>query len=121
MGKPTQPRRVNQYSLEFKLSAVKLSKLPGVQVQHVAEALDIHPFMLSRWRKESREGRLRGKSRKLELNTRLVAELRQLAELQQRYALLKEEHELLKKAIRFCSQAKRRSLPSSPARTRGSR
>ena len=65
MGRATQPRRVNRYTLEFKLSAVQLSKLRGVQIQDVAQALDIHPFMLSRWRKEAREGRLRGKSRKL--------------------------------------------------------
>ena len=26
----------------------------------MAEALDIHPVMLSRWRQEAREGRLRG-------------------------------------------------------------
>jgi transposase len=121
MGRATQPRRVNRYTLEFKLSAVQLSKLRGVQIQDVAQALDIHPFMLSRWRKEAREGRLRGKRRKIVLNTRLVGELRQLYELKQRYALLKEEHELLKKAVRFCSQAKRKSLPSSTPRARGAR
>ena len=38
---------------------MQLSHRPGVQVQAVAAALDIHPFMLSRWRKEAREGRLR--------------------------------------------------------------
>ena len=46
------PERVHRYTLEFKLSAVRLSSMSGVQVQQVAEALDIHPFMLSRWRKE---------------------------------------------------------------------
>ena len=121
MGRATQPRRVNRYTLEFKLSAVQLSKLRGVQIQDVAQALDIHPFMLSRWRKEAREGRLRGKQRKIVLSTRLVGELRQLYELKQRYALLKEEHELLKKAVRFCSQPKGRSLPSSTSRAKGAR
>ena len=33
---------------------MKLSQLPGVEVQAVADALEIHPFMLSRWRKEAR-------------------------------------------------------------------
>jgi transposase len=121
MGRATQARRVNRYTLEFKLSAVQLSKLRGVQIQEVAQALDIHPFMLSRWRKEAREGRLRGKHRKIVLNRKLVGELRELYELKQRHALLKEEHELLKKAVRFCSQAKRRSLPSSTPRARGAR
>jgi len=48
------PRKVQRYSLEFKLKAVKLSQLKGVEVQAVAEALEIHPFMLTRWRKEAR-------------------------------------------------------------------
>jgi transposase len=118
MGRATQPPRVHRYSLEFKLTAVKLSHLPGVQVQQVAQALDIHPFMLSRWRKDVREGRLRGRVKKAVLDTRFARELRELAQLQQRYALLKEEHELLKKAVRFCSQARRRSSPSSTPRVR---
>jgi transposase len=39
---------------------VKLSQLKDVEVQAVAEALEIHPFMLSRWRKQARVGVLRG-------------------------------------------------------------
>jgi len=35
---------------------VRLSELEGVEVQAVAEVLEIHPFMLSRWRKEARDG-----------------------------------------------------------------
>jgi transposase len=97
MGKPTQPKRVSQYSAEFKVSAVKLRRLPGVEVQQVAQALDIHPFMLSRWHKEYREGRLRARIKELALNKRLVAELKALADLQRRYAQLKQEHELLKR------------------------
>jgi transposase-like protein len=34
------PKKVRQYSLEFKLKAVKLSQLKGVEVQAVADALD---------------------------------------------------------------------------------
>ena len=116
MGRAKRARRVNRYSEDFKLSAVRLSKLPGVQVNQVAEALDIHPFMLSKWRKEVRDGVIRGRSKKVVLDKRLATELRQLSELRMRYALLKEEHELLKKAIRFCSQARRRSSPSSTLR-----
>jgi transposase-like protein len=56
MGKPRR-----KFSLEFKLKAVKLSQLKGVEVQAVAEALEIHPFKLSRWRKEARDGVLRGR------------------------------------------------------------
>ena len=33
-----RPRKVRQYSLEFKLKAVTLSQLKGVEVQAVADA-----------------------------------------------------------------------------------
>jgi transposase len=121
MARAKQSPRVHRYSVEFKLSAVRLSKLPKVQVQQVAAALDIHPFMLSRWRQQVREGKLRGKGVKIELDQKLATELRQLADLQRRYTLLEQEHELLKKAIRFCSAARRRSLPSSTLRVASSR
>ena len=38
-----------------------MASTPNIEVQAVAEALSIHPFMLSRWKKEYREGRLRGR------------------------------------------------------------
>ena len=50
------PRTIRKYSDAFKLSAVRLSQQPGLQVQAVASALAIHPFMLSKWRKEVRDG-----------------------------------------------------------------
>ena len=52
------PRTTSKYSERFKATAVKLRELPGVAVQDVAESLYIHPFMLSRWRKEARDGKL---------------------------------------------------------------
>ena len=64
MARIKGPRKVHRYSIEFKRKAVSLSDLAGVQVKDVAEALDIHPFMLSRWRKEVRDGRLRGAGRR---------------------------------------------------------
>lgn len=103
------PRKTNRYGVEFKRVAVLLSQRPGVQVQAVAEALDIHPFMLSRWRKEFSEGRLRSGSRKPEQRAAkapLVREIRRLQELERAHQLLQEEHALLKKAIRFCSVRK---------------
>lgn len=58
MPRYTQPRRTWQYTNEFKVKAVELSHLNDVQVQDVAKTLDIHPFMLFRWRKEYREGKI---------------------------------------------------------------
>ena len=59
MPKYLQPRKTWSYSKDFKVKAVKLGYQEGIQVKQVAEGLDIHPFMPSRWRKEYREGTLR--------------------------------------------------------------
>ena len=58
------PRKVGRYSDEFKLTAVRMSQQPGIHVQTVAAALEIHPFMLSKWRKDVKDGRLRGRAPK---------------------------------------------------------
>jgi len=115
MGRPIGPKKVHRYSNEFKLTAVHLSDVAGVQVQTVAAALDIHPFLLSRWRKEVRDGVLRGRPLRVEPTRRPTRELRRLQVLEREHALLQAEHELLKKAIRFCSVRRRRSSRSSPA------
>lgn len=108
------PRKVQRYSLEFKLKAVKLSQLKGVQVQAVAEALEIHPFMLSKWRKEVREGGLRGRvSVPAAVKAAPARELKRFQALKRAHALLQEEHALLKKAIRFCSAQRVTSSRSS--------
>ncbi len=110
MAKPG-PRKTNRYGDRFKATAVKLSSVPGVLIQDVAAALDIHPFMLSLWRKQVRDGVIVAKSAKLDVQT--AAELRRLRDVERRYKVLKEEHELLKKAIRFASDRKRRCSNSS--------
>jgi transposase len=106
------PRRVRRYSDEFKLTAVRLSQQPGMQVKTVAAALAIHPFMLSKWRKGAREGQLRGRAPKAP-SAGPARELAQFQALERAYTQLKEEHDLLKKAIRFCSARRQRSSLSS--------
>jgi transposase len=118
MPKPG-PRTTYKYSEEFKAAAVKLSHLPGVAVQDVAESLYIHPFMLSRWRKQAREGRIMTKG--VEVNKDVAAELKELRRMKKDYERLKLEHELLKKAIAFTSERKATSSPSSTTKKRTSR
>ena len=110
MGTPG-PRKTRRYGDRFKGTAVQLSSLPGVLIQDVAAALDIHPFMLSLWRKQVRDGVIVAKAAKLDVETK--AELKRLRELERQYKILKEEHELLKKAIRFASDQKKKSSSSS--------
>jgi transposase len=120
VGKPGL-RKIHRYSTEFKLTAVKLSDMPGVEVQTVANALDLHPFMLSRWRKEVRDGVVKGRIRSVDRPSRSAREIKELQALKREHAMLKAEHELLKKAIRFSSARRRRSSSSSTAKGNGSR
>lgn len=115
MGRPG-PKKTQEYGVEFKRAAVQLSHRPGIQVKAVADALDIHAFMLSRWRKEFREGRLRPRGLKPEPRACKVPrerEIQRLQELEREHRLLQEEHALLKKAIRFCSEQRARRSHSS--------
>ncbi|MGK0273159.1 MAG: transposase [Cocleimonas sp.] len=57
MPKYTRPRKTWQYTQEFKVKVVQLFLIDGVQVKEADQTFDIHPFMLSRWRKEYREGK----------------------------------------------------------------
>jgi len=111
------PRKVYRYSDEFKLTAVRLSQQPGLQVQSVAAALEIHPFMLSKWRKDLRDGTLRGRARPAP-QPGPAREIARLQALEKEHALLLEEHDLLKKAIRFCSARKATRSRSSTRNAR---
>ena len=105
------PRTIARYSEQFKATAVRLSRLPGVQVQDVAASLYIHPFMLSRWRKQAREGQIVTKD--VQLDPEAAAELKALRRMKKQYERLKLEHEILKKAIAFTSARRARSSSSS--------
>ena len=111
MPKASGPRKIYRYENEFKVKAVKLSLLPGVRVKDVAASLDIHPFMLSKWRKLYREGLLQAEDEMI-VDPQSTAELQRLKQLEKEHARLKEEHELLKKAIRFCSERRQKSSRS---------
>jgi transposase len=106
------PRKVHRYELSFKLQAVLMSEQPGVLIKDVAESLCIHPFMLSKWRKQVRDGELSGPVEPVE--PAAVAELRRLREVEHQFKRLQQEHDLLKKFIRFAADRKQKSSPSSP-------
>ena len=53
--------------------------MPGVAVGDVAASLYIHPFMLSRWRKWAREGRIMTKS--VAVDQAVTAKLKELRRL----------------------------------------
>ena len=136
MAAPVGPKKVHRYTLEFKIQAVKLANHPEIQTQDVAHALDIHPFMLSKWKKDYREGRLKPAAEAVglslprvlrvpkadpekrslrrqvkQLETKVEARA-QVRSLERKLAALEVEHDLLKKAIRFNIERRRRSSSS---------
>jgi transposase len=136
MAAPVGPKKVHRYSIEFKIQAVRLSLHPEIQTQDVAHALDIHPFMLSKWKKDYREGKLKPAAAAAGLGLpkllrapkadvekkalkRQVKQLRERVEarvearrLERKLAALQVEHDLLKKAIRFNIERRRRNSSS---------
>ena len=118
MPRYTQPRKTWEYSVEFKITAVKLSNHDGVRVKQVAESLGIHPFMLSRWRKEYREGKLKGTgARRLILNKSkkmpTPGNLSKLERLERENEKLRLENDLLKKWQRYLAEVHQNDLDSS--------
>ena len=75
--------------------------------------------MLSRWRKEVREGKI--VSKRVSVEPQRKAELKRLREVERRYKMLQEEHEILKKAIRFASEQRQKSSGSSKQTVRSTR
>ena len=101
------PRTVRRYRDEFKLTAVRLTEQPGIQVKTVPRHWPSTPSC-------SRSGgrKLGGKARKAP-RPGSAREIARLQALEKEHAILKEEHELLKKAIRFCSARRQTYSPSS--------
>lgn len=114
MPKYNNPRKTWRYTNEFKAKAVQLTYLDGVQIKRVAETLDIHPFMLSRWRKEYREGKiLADKRHKLTSIRKEKGELDRVKVLEKEVARLKQENDLLKKWQRYLAEQHQSDLDSS--------
>ena len=74
MARPKVSKRIGNYGNDFKVKAVRLTFIEGTQVQEVARALDIHPFMLSRWRKEYREGEIVRLLEQTEIDKKLLSD-----------------------------------------------
>ena len=109
--KKEQHRR---HEVQFKVHAVMLANHPQIRTQDVAAALNIHPFMLSRWKKEMRDGKLvMDKPIKRPKVATLTEADERIRELERENAQLREENDLLKKLEPSGSRPRRRSSRSS--------
>ena len=96
-----KPRR--KYDKEFKIQAVKLLLESGKTADEVAENLGINSGNLTRWKREYREdaeSAFRGKGR-------LKPDEEELRRLKKENADLKQEREILKKALAIFSRPQR--------------
>lgn len=118
MPRYTQPKKTWFYPVNFKIKAVELSLKDDVMSKDVAQALDIHPLMLSRWRKEYREGKFK-KPQRYQSNNELMSkvpskkELNKIKQLQKENDRLKLENDLLKKWQRYLAEVHQNDLGSS--------
>ena len=97
------------YKYAFKQAAVRTANHPDISTKAVAEALNIHPFMLSRWKKQAREGILRKDhtpSDKDASPNELREAKKTIGLLQQRLKRALEENAILKKAERVFPEKK---------------
>ncbi len=120
MPKYTQPKKTWFYPVNFKIKAVELSLRDDILSKDVAQALDIHPLMLSRWRKEYREGKFKKPQRyQSNTNSELMSkvptkkELNKIKQLEKENDRLKMENDLLKKWQRYLAEVHQNDLDSS--------
>lgn len=88
------------YTKAFKLEAVQLSMQEGRTGKEVALALGINPGILSRWRKEYFEG----EDEAFPGQGKMKASDEELFRLRKEVARLREDQEILKKALAFFSK-----------------
>ena len=89
------------YNYQFKHAAVSVANHPNIQTQSVAEALNIHPFMLSLWKKELREGEMEDNDKEARSKSELQAAQKKIKQLEKELKRVREENAVLKKAERI--------------------
>lgn len=89
------------YNYQFKHTAVSVANHPYINAQDVAEALNIHPFMLSRWKKEMRDGTLADNDKEARSKSELQEAQKKINKLERELKRVREENAILKKAERI--------------------
>ena len=89
------------YNFQFKYTAVKVSLHPGIEGKKVAEALNIHPIMLYRWKKDMRDGKIADNEEEARSKAVLEEAQERIRKLVEENRRLREENIVLKKAERL--------------------
>lgn len=102
------PQNKTFFDLEFKKEAVRLASDPNRRTKDVAAELGVHPFSISRWKKEFRDKK-NGKAKKVSGEPKDA----RVKYLERKLAKTEEENEILKKAIAIFSRNQKQSTDSS--------
>lgn len=89
------------YNYQFKHTAVAITNHPNIQSIDVAEALDIHPIMLYRWRQEMREGKLENNDQEARSRDKLLEAEKKIRKLEKELKQVRAENAVLRKAERI--------------------
>lgn len=101
MGIQHKPIKRKQYSSEFKREAVRLVTASGLSLAQVARDLGLNDNLISRWKKEAEHNGERA------FPGQGHPQDEELARLKRENEVLRQEREILKKAISIFSQTGR--------------
>ena len=93
-------KKRRQYTIEFKIEAVRLIVEEGRPISEVARELGTAQSLLHRWKKKSEEGKIDP----FPGQGRLSPEDEELRRLRRENKRLRMEHEILKKAVAIFSE-----------------
>ena len=98
MGVQHNPTKRKQYSSEFKREAVRLVTEGGLSIAQAARDLGLNDNMVSRWKKEAEQNGQRA------FPGQGHPQDEELSRLRREVEVLRQEREILKKAISIFSQ-----------------
>ena len=93
-------RKYKHYSQEFKIDAVRLAESSGKPIITIEKNLGLSRGLLNRWKKEAQEAGADAFPGSGHMN----AEASELSRLQQENRILREERDILKKAVAIFAQ-----------------
>lgn len=99
----SEQKEKRQYTLEFKLEAVRLYKASGKSMRAIEQELGITPFLLAKWVQQYRAqeaSAFPGKGKQPEKEA-------ELQRLRREVETLRQERDILKKAVIIFSEPKR--------------
>ena len=99
----SEHKEKRQYTREFKLEAVRLYEASGKSMRVIEQELGITPFLLSKWVQQFRTQEAAAFPGKGKLSEKDA----ELQRLQREVEILRQERDILKKAVIIFSEPKR--------------